>query len=219
MELGENKIVFIVNSNVKFFDIAAHKTIQSLHNAGIEDIKVIIGHASKNYDEGNLHYTTEDSCDFTTFNYIVDYPEKFSNYTHFFYMHDTCWVGTEFKNKFVELTPKSQVNGYLLTHYPSMNIGLYSIKHLLENEDRVRTTRNLDISPEGINKHKQHTATIEDCLNAKNGFYSQPGDEVITFENPYGTQTLRRVRYFPALDLYKSQSNWEGVKEQMNVEL
>jgi hypothetical protein len=219
LELGDNNILFVINSNIKFLDVPARKAVESLNGVNIYDLKVIVGGANKEEDDKDIYYTTYDSCDYTTFNYIVDNPDKFSNYTHIFYMHDTSWVGSEFKNNFVELTPKSQVNGYLLTHYPSMNIGLYNIEYLLYNAHRVKESKNTDNSPESINKWKQWGAQHEDYLNAKNGFYCQPTDEVITFDNPYGTQTPRRTRYFPALDFYKSQSNYEGVKEQMNVEI
>jgi hypothetical protein len=218
LELGDNNILFVINSNIKFFDVAAQKAIKSLHSVGINELKVIVGGVNKEDDE-DVYYTTYDSCDYTTFNYIIENPDRFSDYTHIFYMHDTSWVGLEFKDKFVELTPKSQVNGYLLTHYPSMNIGLYSIQYLIDNADRVKQSKNTDNSSESINTWKQWGAKNEDYLNAKNGFYCQPGDEVITFDNPYGTQTPRRTRYFPALDFHKSQSNYQGVKEQMNVEL
>lgn len=219
MELGDNNILFVINSNIKFCDIAAPKAVKSLNDVGIYDLKVIIGGANKEEDVGDKYYTTYDSCDYTTFNYIVDYPDKFKDYTHIFYMHDTSWVGPRFKELFEELTPKSQVKGYLLTHYPSMNIGLYKVQDLVDSADRVRRSLNTDNSPEGINKAKQWGAQHEDYLNAKNGYYCQPNTDQITFSNTYDTTTTRRIRYFPGLDFYKAQSNYSGVQEQMNVEL
>ena len=219
MELSDNNILFVINSNIRFSIVAGAKAKHSLMQTDIYDFKVIVGGGGEERDEDDLWYTTYDSCDYTTFNYVIENPDKFSDYTHIFYMHDTCWVGKEFKNKFIELTPKSQVRGYLLTHYPSMNIGLYSIQYLLDNAYRVKESKNTDNSPESINKWKQWGATHEDYLNAKEGFYCQPNDEQITFDSPYNTPTTRRIRYFPALDFYKSQSNYEGVKDQMNIEL
>jgi hypothetical protein len=217
MILGDNNILFVINSNIKFCDITTPKAIKSLNDVGIYDLKVIIGGAGKEEDDGHMHYTTYDSCDYTTFNYIVDYPDKFKDYTHIFYMHDTCWVGKDFKKLFEELTPKSQVKGYLLTQYPSMNIGLYKVQDLVDSPDRVRRSLNTDNSPEGINKAKQWGAVNEDYLNAKNGFYCQIGSDEVILENVYGTSTLRRTRYFPCLDFYKSQSNWQGVQDKMST--
>ena len=217
MELGDNNILFTINSNIKFCDITVPKAVKSLNDVGIYDLKVIIGGANREQDDGDRYYTTYDSCDYTTFNYIVDYPDKFKDYTHIFYMHDTCWVGPRFRELFEELTPKSQVKGYLLTHYPSMNIGLYKVQDLVDSKDRVRRSLNTDNSQEGINKAKQWGASNEDYLNAKNGFYCPIDNQEITMENVYRTDTPRRTRYFPCLDFYKSQSNWEGVKEEMSV--
>jgi hypothetical protein len=219
LKLGDNNILFVINSNIRFHNAAGAKAIHSLNKAGIYDIKVIIGGAGKEEDDGHMHYTTYDSCDYTTFNYILDYPDKFKDYTHIFYMHDTCWVGKDFKKLFEELTPKSQVKGYLLTEYPSMNIGLYKIQDLVDSPDRVRRSLNTDNSPEGINKAKQWGAENEDYLNAKNGIYCPISTQQITYDTPYNTTKTRRIRYFPTLDFYKAQSNYDGVKDQMNVEL
>jgi hypothetical protein len=217
--LGDNIILFVINSNIRFHSAAGAKAIHSLNKAGIYDIKVIIGGADREEDDEHMHYTTYDSCDYTTFNYIVDYPDKFKDYTHIFYMHDTCWVGKDFKKLFEELTPKSQVKGYLLTEHPSMNIGLYKVQDLVDSPDRVRRSLNTDNSPEGINKAKQWGAVNEDYLNAKNGIYCPINTQQITYDTPYNTTKTRRIRYFPTLDFYKAQSNYEGVKDQMNVEL
>ncbi len=219
LKLGDNNILFVINSNIRFHNAAGAKAIYSLNKAGIYDIKVIIGGAGKEEDDGHMHYTTYDSCDYTTFNYIVDYPDKFKDYTHIFYMHDTCWVGKDFKKLFEELTPKSQVKGYLLTQYPSMNIGLYKVQDLVDSPDRVRRSLNTDNSPEGINKAKQWGAVNEDYLNAKNGIYCPIDTQQITYDTPYNTTKTRRIRYFPTLDFYKAQSNYDGVRDQMNVEL
>lgn len=216
MDIGNKKVLFTINSNKNYYQITTPKAIYSLHKAGIYDLVVIIGGWGSETDFGNFYATTYDSCDYTTFNYIVDYPDKFKDYTHIFYMHDTSWVGPRFKEYLIEHTPDNLVT-HMLCGTMSMNIGMYEIQHLLDNKDKVCLSKNSDNSLESINKWKQWGADNEDYLSARSKAYDSP--EEITIENPYGADTLRRTRYFSKLDFYKSQSNWEGVKKQMSIGL
>lgn len=236
MEINNKKIAFTINSNRNFYLITLPKVLRSLLDAGIEEqsIVVIVGgfdDASEGFamaeelkDYWNIEkiYTTkQNSCDHTTFNFLADYPMLFSEFDYLFYIHDTCWVGADFLNRFKELTPHDQVDSYGLTESWSMNIGLYNIDYLLSKKDEIRLALNTDNSPDVVNVWKQWGALTEDYLmNKAHGFYASANPlESVKMENPYGTDVKRRTRYFHCLDLYKSQSNWDGVQPQMNRSL
>ena len=224
MDIKDKKVLFTINSNKKFYDQTTLKTLDSLYENKIsDDIFVIIGgwESEFEYDFNRFKFygTTYDSCDYTTFNYVVDNPNKFKDYTHIFYMHDTCWVGPKFLENLTNLTPEGPVSGYSLLPQMSMNIGLYEIQHLVDNPDGVKQSKNTDNSVESINKWKQWGAQHEDYLNTRQGHYCDPSHEEITTGNVYETTTPRRTRYFSDLDFYKSQSNWQGVLDKMNVDL
>ena len=88
-------------------------------------------------------------------------------------------------------------------------------------KDEIRKAHNLINTSEEVNRWKQWGAKTEDYLmNKAHGHYTQfDKTESVAIENPYGKSARRRTRYFQCLDLYKSQSNWNGVKHQMGVNL
>lgn len=222
MELKNKNILFVINSNKKFYNTTVPKTLESLNKNNIKDICVIVGGWESEFEfqyQCQFYGTTYDSCDYTTFNYIVDNPDKFKHYTHIFYMHDTCWVGENFLSKLIELTPDTPTLGYSLLPIMSMNIGLYDINYLINTTDNVRRSKNTDNSLESLNKWKQWGAQHEDYIIRREGHYCNPANEETKPENVYGTITPRRTRYFSDLDFYKSQSNWQGILEKMNTDL
>jgi hypothetical protein len=236
MLINNKKIVFAINSNRNFYLLSLPKALRSLLDAGVDEdsIMVIVGgfddefegkamaEELKDYWKINkIHTTKQNSCDYTTFNFLADYPDKFSQFDYLFYMHDTSWVGNDFLNRLKEHTPHEQVDSYGLTGSWSMNIGLYNIDYLLSKEEEIRKALNTDNSPDVINIWKQWGATTEDYLmNKADGCYTNANAlESLKLENPYGSDIKRRTRYFHCLDFYKSQSNWNGVQPEMNKSL
>lgn len=221
MKIKDKNIAFVVNSNLKFYHITIPKVIKSLKDCNVTDIKVIAGGWEKEFEadcqDFTLYATTYDSCDYTTFNYIVDNPDKFKDFDYIFYMHDTCWVGPNFLLNLTNLMPEEHPSSTMLLNGMSMNIGLYNIQHLINNTDRVRQSKNTDNSLKSLNEWKQWGARWEDYLFGDRGFFCKTENMQLT--NAYNTDTLRRTRYFEDLDFYKSQSNWQGVKEQMNISI
>jgi hypothetical protein len=236
MLIKNKKIAFTINSNKNFCQKTLPKAIRSLLDCGIDkdSIIVIVGGYEDSFegssmtaelkDYWDIHriYTTkQNSCDHTTFNFLVDYPELFSHFDYIFYIHDTSWMGSDFLERLENLTPEHDVDSFGLTGSWSMNIGLYNIQFLLSKKEEIRKALNTDNSPDAINTWKQWGAVTEDYLmNKSDGNYSQSNHlESVTMENPYGTEVKRRTRYFHCLDFYKSQSNWDGVQAQMNKAL
>ena len=109
------------------------------------------------------------------------------------------------------------MDSYGLTGSWSMNIGLYRIEYLITKKEEILKSRNTVNTPESLNTWKQWGALTEDYLMNKShgNYFSHDPNESITFENPYGGTAERRTRYFSCLDLYKSQSNFNGVQAEM----
>lgn len=236
MIVNNKNVLFVINSNINFYQTSLLNPIKTLVDAGVKksSMMVIVGgfddpdnasHVECRqrmiWDIKKYYAVKQNSCDHTTFNYLVQRPESFDGFDYLFYMHDTSWVGKNFLNKLQQYTPEQEIDSYGLTGSWSMNIGLYNKEYLLFKKDEIRKALNGDNSPESVNAWKQWGALTEDYLmNKEHGNYSQhePGEEII-MENPYGHKTERRTRYFPCLDFYKSQSNWNGVQPEMNRSL
>jgi hypothetical protein len=236
MNINNKKVVFGINSTANFFHLSLPKVLKSLIDVGInrEDILIVVGGFDNPNEASNvevklrnlwqipkIYATKQNSCDHTLFNFLVQRPETFENFDYLFYLHDTCWVGPKFIEKLQHLTPKDNLNSYQLTESWSMNIGLYNIKQLLNRKPDIQKAYNEINTFEAVNYWKQWGAQTEDYLmDTKNGYYAQTNkEESIVLENPYGANTVRRTRHFHCLDLYKSQSNWNGVQNEMNVNL
>lgn len=236
MQIKNKDILFVINSNNKFYRKSLDKIVPSLLNAGIDhsSIMVIIGGIElidENYQKfkriqdkfyiDKVYGYESDSCDYTTFNFVADNPNLFTDFNYIFYLHDTCWVGDDFLRLLEEHTPDYPINSYGLTRDWSMNIGLYNIEYLLSNKSDIRKSFNHDNSEQSINRWKQWGALNEDYLMDKTcgNYKSHNQQETITSENPYDSTTTRRTRYFACLDLYKSQSNWNGVQNKMSISL
>jgi hypothetical protein len=236
MEIGEKNVLIAINSTANFYKNSLLKNLKSLIEAGVsrKDILVVIGgfddpeeaseveiYLRNFWNIKKIYAVKQNSCDHTLFNFLIDRPEVFDGFDYLFYMHDTCWVGSDFVEKLNDLTPSEIVDSFGLTDSWSMNIGLYNIPYLLKLKDEIRKAHNLVNTEAAVNYWKQWGAETEDYLmNRAYGHYTQSDKtESVTMENPYSKSAKRRTRYFKCLDLYKSQSNWNGVQNQMNVKL
>lgn len=234
MLVGDKNIVFAINSTYNFFDLTLPKNLKSLIDCGIDrkDILIVIGGCDSADDASRIevklrnlwnipkiYVVKQNSCDHTLFNFLLDRKEVFKGFDYLFYMHDTCWVGLDFVNRLKTYTPENDVDSFSLTESWSMNIGLYRIEFLLNKPDEIRKAFNDVNTQEAVNYWKQWGAETEDYLmDMSFGHYTQFNKrEGIVMENPYGKSTIRRTRYFECLDFYKSQSNWNGIQNNMNV--
>lgn len=236
MQIGEKNVLFTINSTANFYKQSLLKNLKSLIEAGISraDILVVIGgfddaeqaseveiYLRNFWNIKKIYAVKQNSCDHTLFNFLIGRPEVFDGFDYIFYMHDTCWVGSDFLKRFNDLTPEELVDSFGLTDSWSMNIGLYNKDYLLNKKDEIKKAFNDKNTFEAINYWKQWGAETEDYLMNRNfGHYTQFNKvESIKIENPYNQSTNRRTRYFECLDLYKSQSNWNGVQTTMNIKL
>lgn len=150
------------------------------------------------------------SIDFTALIAMLDVPEL--QRPSFAYVHDTCEVGP----RFLELLAAVPVPaGTASFPFPSMNMGVYSWAAIERARDALLAEKNPDLSPEAAARFKRRGVESEDLVflaeqaAGRHDFSlgdADPARETVT--DVYGTGVPRRTRYFPALDLYKSQANW-----------
>jgi hypothetical protein len=172
-----------------------------------------------NTDTGGEHYH---QLDHNSYNYngLIEIVDKEIKADYWFVIHDTCRVGPKFKQLLYNI-PKSKPEKIALRINPSMSIGLYRYNYLMTVKERLLALKNKDYSEYSMLFWKDWGAKNEDYIlwgtAPKPELYSQDETFYITAEeNWYKTKTVRRTEYYPALDLYKSKSNWGQTSDKNN---
>jgi len=223
------KIKVCVNSTKDFSEKTLPIIIPSLIEAGInpEDIFVFEGgHYERlviKKDTYTLIQTDNNTIDFTA---LIDIVENKLESDYWFYIHDTCKVGPQFK-KLLYNIPESLPDKIALTPIYSMNIGLYKYQYLMKHRDRLLKIKNKDYSREGIQKSKMWGIHYEDYIlhglqDSTPNIYNLDISHkpvILNERNWYNTDVKRRTEYHANLDLYKSKSNFSGPKDWMVIDL
>jgi len=79
---------------------------------------------------------------------------------YWFLIHDTCKVGSNFKNLITENLKDRSPEKIALTTDPSMSIGLYSYNFLLSSKTKILNVKNTDYSKESLLKWKHWAVMI-----------------------------------------------------------
>jgi hypothetical protein len=180
------------------------------------DVLVVVGgHDGADYDfTTDANVTTvrapHNSIDFTAMIAMLDRPELARD--QFFYMHDTCVAGPEFLARVRALDLSGAATASF--PFPSMNIGLYTREALERSRDAILALKNPDVSLEAALRFKRIGVDAEDLVfraelvGRRHAFALGDADAAETVSDVYGTGIPRRTRYFPGVDLWKSQANW-----------
>lgn len=96
---------------------------------------------------------------------------------------------------------------------PCMSMGLYKYSYLLSVKDKLMAIKNKDYSDKAMNYWKDWGVWNEDYIlfNTKPDPMIYPSNSYIEdkgLNNWYNTQTVRKVEYYPSLDVYKNKANW-----------
>jgi hypothetical protein len=96
---------------------------------------------------------------------------------------------------------------------PAMSIGSYNYNYLISIKEKLLSIKNTDYSNGSLIKWKSWGVPNEDFILWKT--YPDPiiynnnkNWSILSYENWYGTNTIRRTEYYPSLDIYKNKSNW-----------
>jgi hypothetical protein len=212
-----------INSHIDFYKKTVHIALKYYAKAGIENdlIYVFIGGCTEELYENinGVHYyfVTHNSIDFTA---MIEIVEKEIESEYWFLIHDTAIVGGRFKELLYNFP--SGAEKVALLPIPAMNIGLYSYKYLLSVKDIILIAKNTDYSNEAIQKFKKFGVDHEDYILFETppepATYGPKDWHVTSYENWYGGDSVRRIEYYPNLDIYKSKSNWSRADEY-NIKL
>jgi hypothetical protein len=211
----------VINSHIKS-EIALVHLLESMtiQKEFIDyDVVVIIGgyYNNNGYEIEKKDNITYIKCNYNSIDLtgLIALMELYydNDNEHYFYLHDTCKVGNNFykKLKSIDLTKISSIK---INKNFSMNIGIYSQIIINNFKDFLLSRKNLDENrliefkligvgeEDYIFKHDYNNQILEN-YNGNN--YTGPIDY-------YNTGTMRRVEYYPNIDLYKIKANWgQGV--------
>ncbi len=240
---------FLINSNIKNKKIVLPKLINSfiLNKIPPEKILIVFGGCDHIFFKKETHYSilgvTHNSIDFTALIAVIEHvysliDNDFLLPDYWFYLHDTCMLGTNFfayLNNFLETMDYNfQYNTLPLTYYKSMNIGLYKYTFLLNHKNRILKLRSSNYPPlDQIQHLKKIGVYYEDFIfyldnnkcdfnekNFKLSFTNTSNEDrvvlrpQIIYEN---SNILRITEYFKSLDFYKYKANWE-LKEHYTLD-
>jgi hypothetical protein len=231
MNLADGSVKFCISTCRLFFEHSLPVILSSLHHAGVKPSEIVVingGWEASLEDEFNgsrMVLTRQNSIDLTA---LIEVVEREINSEYWFLLHDTCIAGPSFKELVYDV-PANCPQKVALRSHPSMNIGLYKMEYLMTNQAHLLQAKNLDHSPAAIQYWKRWAVINEDHmlwnvpatpthvyhqhLHPPDGYILHPDEDV------YGTGKIRRMEYFPQLDLLKAKSNWQGLTERMVVDI
>jgi hypothetical protein len=230
---------FLISSHQKYYINTYPVIIQSLLDASInpKDIIMVVGGCSAdtklhNFLNINLIPVEYNSFDLTALIYVGDILDSIQN-THFFLMHDTCLVGSRFKDEVMKYD--MQDLSKFLRLGISMNIGLYTKQLITSSKSILDASKFYPQTPEQIQKVKEYFVVHEDILfkqhpdHCSKTPYVTDGMNNLTLDElkarfprePYisyftllqNSNIQREIGYGAELDFYKLQANtgWEGL--------
>ena len=189
--------------------------IDSLLNCGISKDQIYIFHSGyenrevKVIDEITNIFLKQNSFEYSP---LIDICENNLESEYWCLLHDTCKVGPKFKD-FIYDIPEHRPDKIALKSKPAMSIGLYKYDYLKSVESKLFSIKNIDYSPESVNKWKLWGVPNEDFIlwmTSPEPFIKFGSDNwsIVDNNNWYDTQTIRRTEYYPSFDIFKNKSNW-----------
>lgn len=219
MENNKYDIKISVNTTKSYSNKTIPILIPSLIESGV-DPKNIYVFEGENFKREIIKYSTHTliktkhaSLDFTG---LIDIVENEIKSDYWFHIHDTCRVGNNFWKLLNNIPDNYPDKIALWKHYSSMNIGLYKYQYLMKHKNKLLEIKNEDYSPESIQKLKHWTINNEDYIlyrieDSPTLLYNPEliGDGYyLKEEESWYDGVMRRIEYYPHLDLYKSKSNF-----------
>ena len=231
MTLPPGSIRFCISTCKKFAPHTIPVIIPSLLAAGIKQEEILIvngGHlvdASTSYKGVPMLLRQQNSFEYTP---LIEIVEQTLESEYWFLLHDTCTAGPLFK-QLAYKPPVEAPEKVAMKRTPSMSIGLYRYDYLTAHKERLVAIKNMDSSPEALQRWKQWGVPNEDYILWK--LEDVPchvyhpdlhGPDEWNYQghaDSYGTGMQRRIEYFPQLDLSKAKSNWQGVQPHLCIDI
>ena len=214
--ITKKQIKIAVGTNKNFYEKTTPVIISSLLEAGVDKKSIVVFNAGytsrRSIKRSGIRHIELDHNSFEN-SAFIDIAENEMESDYWFYLHDTCKVGPKFLE--LLLAAPNGVDKIALRKFPSMSIGLYSYKYIIECRDILLKIVNRDYSPEALMREKLWGIKNEDYilwlnLPEKTLVYPNSQRQVVDSNNWFGTETKRITEYHQQLDLYKSKSNWHS---------
>jgi hypothetical protein len=230
---------YIISSNINYYKNTYLPIVKSLLDAGIsrQDILMVVGGSNEDTILSNsldirIVPVLYNSFDLTGLIYVSENSEKFLD-SNYFLLHDTCLVGPNFK----KLAEQINVNDPIKTLRGgiSMNIGMYSLKSIDENKNKLNELKYYPKTAEDLQRTKQIFVVNEDSIFKMYGEYCYKNNyigvesEIMTiaklknrftdthyqdyFNTLENSKIERQMGYSELLDFYKLQANWQWGSE------
>ena len=210
--------IFIA-SCVEGLDTQVPRIIKNIleSNIPVEYVHIIVGGCSSNeayYKDGVEVITVTYRCfEFTPHIYIARNPDKY-DFDFGFLTHDTVSFGKDFYNLMKEQVRHLRTTSYdtmrIDNEWPSMNIGIYSKKIIVQNMDRLNGIIINTNDRDELIKLKHRLTEYEDFILNQNCYSNHTNvSEKIErdFEGFNGSISHGLLRTFKYIDFVKYQSN------------
>lgn len=210
--------IFIA-SCVEGLDIQVPRIIKNIIDVKIptEYVHIIVGGCSSNevyYKDGvEIVHVTYRCFEFTPIIYIAYEPDKY-DFDFGFVTHDTVSFGNDFYNLMKGHVSHMRTTSYdtmrIDTEWPSMNIGIYSKKIIVQNLDRLSEIVSNTNDTQELTKLKHNLVAYEDFILNQNSYINHTNvSEKIArdFEGVNGIISHGLLRTFKNIDFIKYQSN------------
>ena len=218
------KIAIATNKN--FFDKTLPIILPSLLSVGInkEDIHIF----NAGYDEYKMevidgityHYLNHNSYEYSG---LIEISEREIESKYWFLIHDTCKVGSKFKELLYNIPSDNPVK-IALKGKPAMSMGLYRYDYLLSLKEKLTSIKNTNYSQDSMMNLKRWGVPNEDYILWMTEptpliYNNNDSWTIVDNNNWYNTGTTRRTEYYPSLDLYKNKSNWGQTGDNMVINI
>ncbi|PZP50726.1 MAG: hypothetical protein DI598_04950 [Pseudopedobacter saltans] len=195
------------------------KLINDLKKYGFSGNSIYVfegGHNKIEHSFAGYHYYKIDHNSFDL-NGLITINELNLNADYWLLLHDTVTIGKKFKKMVYTCQFKNFLGLKLLKKDVSMNIGFYSMPLIRQNSEYLHSFKNTDYTEKGLLNAKERGAIEEDYIfkNSQNiGYVHYDLQYRVKCENDVMYKgRLRRMEYYPQLDMTKYKANFVTDKE------
>jgi hypothetical protein len=216
------EIKIAIATNINFYEKTLPIIIPSLVSVGIENKNIhVFNSGFDKYESEIIDGITYHKLNHNSYEYspLIEISEKQIVSDYWFLIHDTCKVGSKFKELLYNIPNENTVK-IALKSKPAMSIGLYKYDYLITLKNKLLSIKNINYSSESLKYWKKWGVSNEDFIlwmtEPQPYIYNNTDSWfIVDYSNWYNTKTIRRTEYYPSLDLYKNKSNWGQTGENM----